>query len=128
MFEQTLNLSPEKQLLLQRRLRGVAGLRTAEPMIRRWESQGSAPLSSAQNQMWLIDQMHRGNPAYNLPLGYRISGTLSLDALEAGFNEVIKRHEILRSTFTVADGEPVQTIQPSWQLKVRIVGLQHLAV
>ena len=128
MLEQTSNLSPEKQLLLRRRLRAAAGMRESERMIRRREFQGPAPLSFAQTQMWLVDQAMRGNPAYNLPMAYRISGTLRLDALEAGFQEMIKRHEILRTTFTVLNGEPAQIVQPAWRLKLKVVSLQHLPV
>src|SRR3954469_23099505 len=70
----------------------------------------TAPLSFAQLQMWLMDQMMPGNPAYELPVGYRLRGPWNVPALEASFNEMIRRHAVLRTTFTVQDGEPLQVI------------------
>src|SRR5882724_6302793 len=85
-----------------------------------------APLSFAQSQMWVIDQMTPGNPAYNLPFGYRLRGPLAVTALEDSFNEVIKRHEGLRTTFSVKDGEPVQFIHPGLEINLKLTDLCHL--
>ncbi len=87
----------------------------------------SYPLSFSQQQMWIVDQMLPGNPAYNVPFGYRIKGNLDVKTLEDGFNEIIKRHEILRTTFIVKDNKPVQVIHPEFGIKVNVVGLDILS-
>ncbi len=86
----------------------------------------SAPLSSAQRQIWLIDQLTPGNAAYNLPIAWRLQGPLQAQALEASFNEVIKRHATLRTTFAVHDGEALQRIHPELRIAVTVTALDHL--
>jgi amino acid adenylation domain-containing protein len=76
--------------------------------------------------MWVIDQMAPGNPAYNMPNGFRLHGPLDLTALENGFNEIIKRHEVLRTTFAIKDGEPLQLIHPALRIKIKVTALDHL--
>ena len=122
----TPNLSPEKKALLEQRLGVAAQKRVKGPVISRRPNQDFAPLSFAQRQMWVIDQMTPGNPAYNLPIGYRLKGSLDLTALENSFNEVIKRHEALRTTFAVQGGEPLQFIHSDFKIKITITDLSHL--
>jgi amino acid adenylation domain-containing protein len=88
----------------------------------------TAPLSSAQRQMWVIDQLTPGNAAYNMSLGYRLRGPLQPAALEASFNEVIKRHATLRTTFAVQDGEALQRIHPQLRIAIELIALDHLSV
>ncbi len=76
--------------------------------------------------MWVIDQMTPGNPAYNLSIGYRLRGVLEVAALEDSLNEVIKRHESLRTTFAVRDGEPLQFIHPELKINIDVIQLDHL--
>ena len=122
----TPNLSPEKNALLEQRLGVAAQARAKGIVIPRRTNQDPAPLSFAQRQMWVIDQMTPGNPAYNLPIGYRLKGSLDLTALENSFNEVIKRHEALRTTFAVQGGEPLQFIHSDFKIKITITDLSHL--
>ena len=77
--------------------------------------------------MWVIDQMTPGNPAYNVPVGYRLRGPLDVTALENSFNEIIKRHEMLRTTFAVRDGEPLQLIHPALTIRIKVTELDHLS-
>jgi hypothetical protein len=56
------------------------------------------PLSFAQQRLWVIDQLEPGSSAYNIPLAEQISGTLNVSALERSFNELVRRHESLRTT------------------------------
>src|SRR6185503_17210233 len=86
----------------------------------------SAPLSFSQSQMWVIDRMTPGNPAYNLPVGFRMNGQLDVTALENAFNEIIKRHEALRTTFTVSNGDPLQLIHPELKINIKVTDLGHL--
>src|SRR5207302_3507136 len=66
------------------------------------------------------------NPAYNLPIGYRLKGSLDPQALENSFNAVIQRHEGLRTTFAVQDGEPMQLIQPELRININLTSLVEL--
>ncbi|OLE58156.1 MAG: hypothetical protein AUI36_13945 [Cyanobacteria bacterium 13_1_40CM_2_61_4] len=122
----TPNLSPEKKALLKRRLGVAAQTHVQGLVIPRRPNRDSAPLSFFQRQLWLLDQMTPGNPAYNLPIGYHLKGPLDSTALENSFNEVIKRHEGLRTTFAVKDGEPLQFIHPDFKIKITITNLAHL--
>src|SRR5712692_1870110 len=97
-----------------------------EPSIPKRPNADAAPLSFPQLQMWLMDQMAPGNPAYVLPVAYRLKGPLDVAALENSFNEVIRRHEILRTTFTVNDGEPLQVIHEPWKIAIRVRKLDSM--
>ncbi len=74
---------------------------------------GDLPLSFAQQRLWFLDQMEPGSPAYNMPAAVRLSGRLSPAALEASLAEIVARHEVLRTRFEQAGGEPVQRILPA---------------
>ena len=129
MTTQTLStLSAAKQALLERRLKAASRADPGLREISRRPDPGCAPLSHAQRQMWVIDQMTPGNPAGNLPYGYRLRGPLDRRTLEASFNTVIERHEILRTTFHVRDDEPIQRVHSQLRIEVRAAGLQHLSV
>ncbi|MBS0151276.1 MAG: amino acid adenylation domain-containing protein [Nitrospira sp.] len=67
-------------------------------------------LSFAQQRLWFLSQMEPEGWSYNLPFALRLSGTLDVDALSRSFEQVIARHETLRTTFHESDGEPVQVI------------------
>lgn len=81
------------------------------------------PVSFAQARLWFLDKFQPGNPAYNIPLALRLPGPLSLAALERSFNDIIRRHESLRTTFGMVDGNPVQIVAPSLELKIKLVDL-----
>ncbi|PZO15514.1 MAG: non-ribosomal peptide synthetase, partial [Leptolyngbya foveolarum] len=68
------------------------------------------PVSSAQQRLWFLDQLDPGNPAYNLPVAVRLIGPLNVTALEKSFQGLIQRHEILRSTLTLQNQQPVQVV------------------
>ncbi len=74
--------------------------------------EGDVPLSFAQQRLWLLDQIEPGSSAYNIPLALRLRGELSPGLLERIFAEIVRRHEALRTTFVVRDGQPVQVIAP----------------
>ncbi|MCP4656303.1 MAG: amino acid adenylation domain-containing protein, partial [bacterium] len=68
------------------------------------------PLSFAQQRLWFLDQLDPGSSAYNLPLAVRLGGAVEAALLERIFNEVVRRHEVLRTTFAAEAGEPRQVI------------------
>src|SRR5262245_11234381 len=73
----------------------------------------SLPVSFAQKRLWFIDQLQPGSAAYNIPLALRLRGRLDTDALERALAAMVARHEIMRTVFPLADGEPVQAIRPA---------------
>ncbi|MBD2567365.1 non-ribosomal peptide synthetase [Anabaena lutea] len=84
------------------------------------------PLSFAQQRLWFFDQFEPGSPSYNLPRAVRLQGKLNIEALSTSLNEIIKRHEILRTSFVISDGQPIQVISPSVNLKLPLVDLQNI--
>ncbi len=68
----------------------------------------SIPLSYAQERLWFLDQLMPGSAAYNVPYALRIRGPLEIEVLEHAVKELVGRHEVLRTTFEVREGEPVQ--------------------
>ena len=83
------------------------------------------PLSMAQHGLWLSAQT-TDHPPFNHPLAFRIGGPLNVAALERSLNEIVRRHEILRTTCTVVSGEPVQVVKPSYTLLLPTVDLRDL--
>ncbi|RYZ37961.1 MAG: non-ribosomal peptide synthetase, partial [Myxococcaceae bacterium] len=88
---------------------------------------GAEPLSFAQQRLWFLDQLQPGSAQYNLPAAIRLSGRLDVPALERTFAELVRRHEALRTTFQVRDGEPVQVITPKESGTLVIVDLSARA-
>ncbi len=82
-----------------------------------------APLSFAQEWMWLIDQLDPTRAAFGVPLAVRLHGTLDPAALGRALQEVVGRHEVLRTTFPVLDGRPVQRIAPPLAVPLPLVDL-----
>jgi amino acid adenylation domain-containing protein len=84
------------------------------------------PLSFAQQRLWFFNQFEPGSPSYNLPRAVALQGKLNIDALAASLNEIIKRHEILRTSFTISDGQPIQIISDYVNLQLPLIDLQNL--
>ena len=68
------------------------------------------PTSFAQKRLWFLDQLSPGTCLYNVPITLRLTGTIDHMALTQSFNEIVRRHEALRTTFAWMDGQPVQVI------------------
>ena len=97
------------------------------PAIKRASRQGELPLSFAQQRLWFLDQLQPGNPAYNIPAAVRLKGALNVAVLEQTFQEIIKRHEALRTTFNSVEGRPAQVIISSFNFTLPIVNLRELS-
>jgi natural product biosynthesis luciferase-like monooxygenase protein len=79
------------------------------------------PLSYPQQRLWFLDQLDPGNPVYVVPLVYRIDGPLDVSALEYALTEVVRRHQVLRTTFAAGDdGMPTQTVRPAVPVAVPV--------
>lgn len=86
------------------------------------------PLSFAQQRMWFLYQMDSQNPAYNECPAIRLTGNLNIDILEQSLNTIIQRHEILRTTFPMVEGKPIQKIAPFLKVNLLIVELKDLPI
>ncbi|MEW5931881.1 MAG: condensation domain-containing protein, partial [Gemmatimonadota bacterium] len=84
----------------------------AAPPIERVPRSGPLPLSYAQQRLWLVDRLEPGSVAYNMPYALRLRGALDTAALRASLDALVRRHEVLRTTFAERDGAPVQVIHP----------------
>ncbi|OGQ77555.1 MAG: hypothetical protein A3F90_11830 [Deltaproteobacteria bacterium RIFCSPLOWO2_12_FULL_60_19] len=103
-----------------RAARGQEPAPPLEPTLRR----GPLPLSFGQQRLWFLDQLEPGNPTYNMRAAFRLAGPLHLTALERSLNEIVCRHEALRTTFAVADGQPFQVIASELAVGLPVANLQ----
>src|SRR3569832_336549 len=71
----------------------------------------------------MVDQLEPGNPAYNLSGSIRLIGRLDVTALARGFNEIVRRHEILRTTFSTDGEQPVQVVAPELQVPLPVIDI-----
>src|SRR5205809_748634 len=81
------------------------------------------PASFAQRRLWFIDQLEPGTAVYNIPGGVRVQGLLKLDALEKTLNEIIRRHESLRTCFVEVSGELQQAVNEKISLELPVTDL-----
>ncbi|HZD93585.1 MAG TPA: condensation domain-containing protein, partial [Candidatus Sulfotelmatobacter sp.] len=102
---------------------GGAGAETGP--IRRVDRKGKLALSSGQERLWFIHQLDPENVAYNMPAAVRIQGPLEVESLHRTLQEIVRRHESLRTHFTSVDGEPQQIIEPSLSIELPVTELGH---
>ncbi|HEY9783175.1 MAG TPA: condensation domain-containing protein, partial [Leptolyngbyaceae cyanobacterium] len=86
------------------------------------------PASFAQQRLWFFDRLFPGTAFYNVPTAIRLTGVLNLAALEESFNEIVRRHEVLRTTFGTQEGQLVQLVAPHLKISLAITDLQQLPV
>ncbi|BAY48984.1 peptide synthetase [Scytonema sp. HK-05] len=86
------------------------------------------PLSFAQQRLWFLHQLAPHDTSYNISTTVRLIGSLNVPALEQSLNEIVRRHEVLRTTFTVENGQPVQVIARTLTLAVPVVDLSEIPV
>ncbi|MEH2178697.1 condensation domain-containing protein [Nostoc sp.] len=120
-------LSPEKLKLLVQRLNQKKENVFSQPQIPHHSREtNSFPLSFAQQRLWFLDQLQPGNIAYNIFQGLHLTGCINVPALKQSFNELVKRHEALRTTFSVVNGQPLQVIAPNLDVTLPVIDLQKL--
>jgi amino acid adenylation domain-containing protein len=120
--ERLKHLSPAKRALLLRALQ-----REQEPAaIPRLSGPGPYELSFSQQRLWFLDQVAPGSAAYNVPFGLRLAGPLDREALAAALSEIVRRHEVLRSTFELVGERPVQVVGPPRPFELPVRDLRGL--
>lgn len=86
------------------------------------------PLSFGQQRLWFLEQLLPDSPFYNFPQTFRLFGQVNLRALEQSLNEIVRRHEVLRTTFGLSNGQPVQIIAPALSVPIHLVDLRSPSV
>jgi hypothetical protein len=104
------NLSPHRRAVLEEQLKRLLQRQSplsAASQIPQRDVSSPCPLSSAQQRLWLLDQLQPGGTAYTELSAMRLLGSLDMIILQRSLDEVVRRHEILRTTFATLDGAPV---------------------
>jgi amino acid adenylation domain-containing protein len=112
--EQVSALSPEKRALLEQLLAEEG------------DKLNAFPLSFAQQRLWFVEQLQPDTPRYNIPAAVRMTGSLHVRAMEQSLNEIVRRHEALRTTFATVGERPAQRIIPTLTLPLPVVDLEAL--
>ncbi|MEL4897873.1 non-ribosomal peptide synthetase [Crocosphaera sp. Alani8] len=111
------------QFLRQANLTVNNNLEPIEPVDRN----ENLPLSFAQQRLWFLEQLQPDSFIYHIPTAVRLTGSLNIPVLEQSFNEIIRRHETLRTHFTTVDGEPIQVIDSTLTLSIPVLKVESLA-
>ncbi|MFN6559095.1 MAG: amino acid adenylation domain-containing protein [Nostoc sp. ChiSLP01] len=85
------------------------------------------PLSFAQQGLWFINQLTPDTPTYNIPIVINFKGCINLTALQDSLNEIIRRHEVLRTSFTLIDGQPIQVVNQAVPVTFAVEDLRFLS-
>ena len=85
------------------------------------------PMSYAQQRLWFIDQLQSGSASYNISAALRLKGSLDVEALRMSFDEIVRRHEILRTTFITEDGQGRQVINVHQRWELATISLEPLS-
>ena len=88
----------------------------------------SLPLSFAQQRLWFIDQLLPGNAAYNIPIALRIEGSLDESALKSSLDQIVSRHDVLRTVFSSHDAQVAQLVMPPTGIELAVVDLTQLSL
>ncbi len=97
------------------------------PAIQPVARDAALPLSFAQQRLWFLAQLEGPSATYNIPLALRLAGALDVAVLERSLYEIVRRHESLRTTFPLVDGQPQQCIDPTLPVRLSLVSLNTLS-
>jgi hypothetical protein len=98
---------------------------TTLPPIQAIPRDKSLPLSFSQERLWFIDQLQSSKALYNEYSALRITGNLNVLAFERALSEIVRRHEVLRTSFQSVNGTPIQVIHPEATINMNLVDLQQ---
>ena len=100
----------------------------AASSIQQFPRDRSIPLTMGQHRMWYLHRLRPGNSEYNSVTVHQLSGLLDFDVFARSFEEVVRRHEALRTTFQIDDrGEPAQVVTPHLALPLCVQDLQQFS-
>src|SRR6266404_4273153 len=122
--ERNATLSPEKRALLESRLKQYNSAKIQLSIPAR-QNQAPAPLSFAQQRLWFLDQLEPERSIYNMTHGVRLQGPLNVEALRSALNTIVNRHEVLRTTIDVVDGNPIQVIHQDESVCLPMIDLSE---
>jgi len=118
------NISEAKRQLLEKYLRGEVKQQSTSPRTIVPLSPGSCPqLSFSQERLWFLDQLNPGSPVYNVPLAVRLPGPIDPAILEQSVNEIVRRHDALRTTFPTVAGRAEPTVCSQINVVLRVQDL-----
>src|SRR5829696_7183199 len=121
-------LSLEKRSLFVMRMRQARREASQSQTIRKKEDSHNSTVSFAQQRLWFLNQLQPDSCYYNVPAAMRLRGRLKQEALEQSFQEIIRRHEALRTSFSNVDGEPRQVIAAQSDFALQLIDLGELAL
>jgi amino acid adenylation domain-containing protein len=125
-LKQKSQLSPAKQKLLEKSLQGKFKSESELNLISRRSSTVIPALSFAQQRLWFLQQLEPDNSFYNEYGAIQLRGILQVAALERALNQIIQRHEVLRTTFNLVEEKPVQVIASKLTLAIPVIDLRQL--
>ena len=117
-------LSPAKQVLLDRWLQGRVTEPTGQSLIPRRAPSTIVPLSFQQYRLWFLDQMTPGGSFANIDVAVHLDFSVDTKLLTRTINEIVSRHEALRTTFVQTADGPVQRVAPSLVIEVPVIDLR----
>ena len=109
-------------------LRQTSTASAALPAIEKHTGPNPIPISLEQERLWFLEQLYGSNPTYNVKAGWHLHGPLNVAALTASFQEIVNRHDSLRTTFYESDGKIYQRIAPQLTLEVPVIDVAEDAV
>jgi len=119
-------LTDEKRALLQKRLRGESGAFRQRETVTRCAGEGPEyPASFAQERMWFLTQFTPDSPMYNVPVAVLVDADVDIPTLERTLTEIVRRHEGLRTTFHMVDGELRQRVHEPFPVEVEVTDMRH---
>jgi amino acid adenylation domain-containing protein len=117
-------MSGAKRDLLEKFLRGDLDRQPTPPRtIAPQPPDSPAQLAFAQERLWFLDQLSPDSAVYNVPIAVRLSGPINPDVLERSVNEIVRRHDALRTTFVTLDGQPVPIVCPKLKVEMPTVNV-----
>ncbi|MEO7970847.1 MAG: condensation domain-containing protein, partial [bacterium] len=126
--EQLAGLSPAKRALIELKLlKKKADAGEPQPLISRRPEGVPVPLSFYQQGLWVLTQFMPETSLYHVPKAVKLTGTLDVAALKKTLDQLVQRHEALRTTFATTEGVPMQVVSEQVELALPVVDLSELA-